>query len=64
MRVIKDGQVYLNGSLLDQFYLRGSFKGRKLCKRGVENIIPEGQYLCFGDNREHSRDGRGIWSNR
>lgn len=57
---IKDGQVYLNGSLLDQFFLPEGVVSKEgsYAKEGVENIIPEGQYLCFGDNREHSRDGR------
>ena len=57
---IKDGQVYLNGSLLNQFFLPEGVVSKEgsYAKEGVENIIPEGQYLCFGDNREHSRDGR------
>jgi signal peptidase I len=58
--MVKDGQVYLNGSLLDQFFLPEGVVSAEgnYAKEGVENIVPEGQYLCFGDNREHSRDGR------
>lgn len=57
---VENGHVYLNGSLLAQDFLppevvteAGSF-----CQEGVEVVVPEGQYLVFGDNRSHSRDGR------
>jgi len=57
---VMGGQVYLNGKLLDQFFLPkdyisdpGAFN-----QEGVEQVVPTGQYLCFGDNRSHSRDGR------
>lgn len=58
--MVKGGNVYLNGSELSQTFLPegvvtdpGDFS-----EEGVEKSVPEGQYLCFGDNREHSRDGR------
>lgn len=58
--MVKEGRVYLNGSLLGQTFLPkdtvtepGSFS-----VEGVEEVVPEGYYLCFGDNRSHSRDGR------
>lgn len=58
--MVKGENVYLNGSELSQTFLPegvvtdpGDFS-----EEGVEKSVPEGQYLCFGDNREHSRDGR------
>jgi signal peptidase I len=58
--MIKDGQVYLNGELLDQGFLSEgvSTDPGQYLEEGVSNVIPKGQYLCFGDNRKHSRDGR------
>ena len=58
--MIKGGQVYVNGKLLDQSFLpdgvytsEGSYM-----EEGIENEVPKGEYLCFGDNRPNSRDGR------
>jgi len=58
--MVKQGDIYLNGEKLDQFFLPeavysspGDFN-----TEGVEKTVPEGQYLCFGDNRPNSRDGR------
>jgi len=58
--MVKEGEVYLNGRVLDQTWLPtdyitlpGSFN-----EEGVEKTVPDGMYLCFGDNRSHSRDGR------
>jgi len=58
--MVKDGQVYLNGELLDQTFLHGNVitTEGQFSKEGVEETVPEGEYLCFGDNRQHSRDGR------
>jgi signal peptidase I len=58
--MVKEGKVYLNGVLLDQTFLPagtvsdpGTFS-----VEGVEETVPQGYYLVFGDNRTHSRDGR------
>jgi signal peptidase I len=61
--MVKGGQVYLNGKLLDQsefladdvLTTEESFMGE-----GIEITVPAGQYLCFGDNRPNSRDGRAF----
>ncbi|MDD2225340.1 MAG: signal peptidase I [Candidatus Shapirobacteria bacterium] len=58
--MVKEGQVYLNGKLLDQTFLPGgviTVEGQ-YSQEGIENVVPEDEYLCFGDNRQHSRDGR------
>lgn len=58
--MVKEGDVYLNGEKLDQSFLPEmvySSSGEYM-EEGVEKEIPEGQYLCFGDNRPNSRDGR------
>ncbi len=58
--MVKGGQVYLNGELLDQTFLPDGVisDSGQYSQEGVEQTVPEGQYLCFGDNRQHSRDGR------
>lgn len=58
--MVKEGQVYLNGSKLNQSFLPDDFVSDpgSFNEEGVEKEVPEGQYLCFGDNRAHSRDGR------
>jgi signal peptidase I len=57
---VRDSQVYLNGELLNQSFLPPEYvtNAGEFNQEGVERIVPEGQYLAFGDNREHSRDGR------
>ena len=58
--MVKSGRVYLNGEILDQSFLPDDFvtSAGSFNQEGVERTVPEGQYLCFGDNRSHSRDGR------
>lgn len=58
--MVQNGQVYLNGTQLDQYFLPadtytapGAFN-----EEGVPRTVPEDYYLCFGDNRAHSRDSR------
>jgi len=58
--MVKGGNVYLNGKLLDQSFLPNGVitSPGDFAKEGVELNVSEGQYLCFGDNRPNSRDGR------
>lgn len=58
--MVLENQVYLNGELLNQTWLPDDFvtEPGSFCEEGVEVVVPEGQYLVFGDNRSHSRDGR------
>lgn len=58
--MVQGGKVYLNGQLLNQFFLPDDFvtDSGSFCQDGKEVVVPEGQYLVFGDNRGHSRDGR------
>lgn len=58
--MVDQGKVYVNGKMLDQSFLPsdvitdpGTFN-----QEGVERVVPDDYYLCFGDNRSHSRDGR------
>lgn len=57
---VEGGQVYLNGTLLNQFFLPVDFVSEPgdFCREGEEVTVPAGMYLPFGDNRSHSRDGR------
>lgn len=58
--MVQNGEVYLNGALLNEFYLPDDFVSEPgaFLEEGVEKEVPEGHYLCLGDNRSHSRDGR------
>ena len=56
---ILDGSVYVNGVLLDEPYI-----AEKMDPNEAHYFeVPEGSYLCLGDNRNHSNDAR-YWNNR
>lgn len=50
--VIREGKVFINGEELEEKYTVGSTTGE------IDLVIPEGQYMLLGDNREYSLDSR------
>ena len=51
----KDGELYVNGRLLEEPYLPAG-----TATFGIDEplVVPEGQVLVLGDNRQNSSDGR------
>jgi len=58
--LVMEGHVYVNDQILPEDFLPVGIDTQPgaYSLEGVEKIVPEGYYLCFGDNRPHSRDGR------
>jgi signal peptidase I len=54
---IRDGQVYVNGELLDEPYVKGYTPGMAM-EYPLE--VPQGYVFVMGDNRENSLDSRSF----
>ncbi|GAB4188918.1 MAG: signal peptidase I [Roseiflexaceae bacterium] len=58
---IHDGQVYINGVLLDEPYLEGrqtSCRSDDPCGESKPFVVPPGSVFVLGDNRPNSSDSR------
>ncbi len=56
---IQNGQVYINGKILNEPYIKDLTNlSSGYMKEGEEIVVPEDEYLAFGDNRPHSSDSR------
>lgn len=58
--MVKDGHVYIDGKVLDEFYLPASYTtapGQFLHEGETYTVEPD-TLMTFGDNRDHSSDSR------
>lgn len=57
---LENGQVYINGNLLNEPYLAAGTKteGNLVIKENLEFNIPSNHYVVLGDNRAKSLDSR------
>ena len=58
--MVKGGNVYLNGTKLDESYINdpGQVLSGRFIGESVEFRVAPGQYIVMGDNRLHSSDSR------
>lgn len=58
--MIKDGDVYIDGKVLNEYYLSSDIvtnPGQFLLE-GESYVVQPGELMAFGDNRDHSSDSR------
>lgn len=57
---VQGGRVYLNGNLLEEPYLQATVvtEWRSFLTEGKEVVVPDDNYIVFGDNRPGSSDSR------
>lgn len=58
--LIRDGDVFVNGELLDEPYLQPNLYTDTFGEivQGRDYVVPENEYAVFGDNRPRSSDSR------
>ena len=58
--MVKAGNVYIDGKMLDEFYLPSTYttSAGQFLSEGESFVVPEGTVMAFGDNRDHSSDSR------
>lgn len=57
---IEDGSVWINGTRLEEPYVKGLTSYRGFGDRKIEGKVPAGMVIAMGDNRENSFDSRGF----
>jgi signal peptidase I len=58
--MIKDGHVYIDSKLLNEYYLTSDIVTRpgQFLLEGESYVVQPGEVMAFGDNRDHSSDSR------
>ncbi len=57
---ITEGHVYINGEMLDEYYLAENITTRVYNPQYAKVTLGDGEYYCLGDNRNNSNDSRAF----